>query len=230
MWIGFFMNSKLRFLFFVASTLACFFNFAVASAMEKKKKVIKISVSESIKRAHNGELEALNEKATNGYTILHYACLKNNVSLAEKVLKAGAAINCKNRQGITPLHIACYKEGDNSAIVRLLLENGANSNCADIQGNTPLHFALAYGKYSLITVLIQAGADVNLANKWRSTLLHIAAAKWGGISALQELVEAGGRINCKDCESRTPFDIANAFGNEKASELLLDQELKILTS
>jgi|GEM_PF-6028151 len=210
------MNSKLVFTFFVVSGLLPF----GASAMELERKVIKIKIKQRIKKAREGELEALNQKGTNGYTILHYGALKNNISLVKKVLKAGAAVNCTNIKGITPLHIACGCDGDSGDIVQLLLDNNANKNCVDKDGNSPLHFALACGKYGVAVKLIKAGANVNLTNNCGSTPLHFAVAK-NEVWPIQELVAAGAGIFCKDNDKRSPFDIATMFGNIMAENALL---------
>ena len=59
-----------------------------------------------------------------------------------------------NRDGETPLHIACKK--GNAKIVQLLLDNGANINATDNLNGTPLDTALFYRHNDLIPLLQQS--------------------------------------------------------------------------
>ena len=52
-------------------------------------------------------------------------------------------------------------------IASYLLNLGANPNQADTSGNTCVHYAVAYGWYFCIKLLIEAGADANVPNDWK---------------------------------------------------------------
>ncbi|QLH43873.1 MAG: ankyrin repeat domain-containing protein [Coxiellaceae bacterium] len=58
--------------------------------------------------------------------------------------------------------------------VKTLLRNGADPNLTIEDGLTPLHFAAAYNAVNIASVLIAAGAKVNVKNDYDETPLDIA--------------------------------------------------------
>ena len=62
-------------------------------------------------------------------------------------------------------------------VVSFLLARGANPNRADTSGNTCLHYAAAYGWYFCLTVLIEAGASLEILNEWKLSPLAVAFLK-----------------------------------------------------
>ena len=58
----------------------------------------------------------------------------------------------------------------------LLLEAGAEKDAQDVEGRAPLHFAASNGNRDCVALLIQHGADPDLATlDFGATALHIAA-------------------------------------------------------
>lgn len=53
------------------------------------------------------------------------------------------------------------KRGD-IELVKSLLTKKVNINEADMSGSTPLHHAVWYGRFDIIKLLLEAGADVNV--------------------------------------------------------------------
>lgn len=56
-------------------------------------------------------------------------------------------------------------------IVSYLLRIGANAKVFDSSSNSALHYAIAYGWYFCVRLLIEAGANVNAINSWQTTCL-----------------------------------------------------------
>ena len=56
-----------------------------------------------------------------------------------------------------------------ASVASFLLRKGLDPDGADTSGNANLHYACAYGWYHCAKLLIDAGADVNVANEWRLT-------------------------------------------------------------
>jgi hypothetical protein len=69
--------------------------------------------------------------------------------------------------GFSALHWACFK--DFRDIVRELLERGASVNVLCDSRDPPLHPAVFKGNESVAMMLIDAGADLNLANVCHTT-------------------------------------------------------------
>ena len=99
-----------------------------------------------------GDLEALEVHLSNeadlnapdpeaGLTPLSWAALAGKVEIVERLIKAGADVNGKNREGTTPLHEAGFMGQDE--IAALLLQNGADVRARDENGQIPLNYAQA---------------------------------------------------------------------------------------
>ena len=74
----------------------------------------------------------------------------------------------------TTLHYAI--SGQNPDVVRLILESGINVNCRCEDNGTPLQYALKVIKQNceeIVDVLLNYGADVNLADEEKTTPLHL---------------------------------------------------------
>ncbi len=60
-----------------------------------------------------------------GNTLYHLAIEKNNLDLLKRIYQFGVDVNAKNKDGISPLHLAAMKTKDKS-ILKYLLEIGAD--------------------------------------------------------------------------------------------------------
>ena len=76
-----------------------------------------------------------------GITALSWTIFTGAVEIAEQLIKAGADVNGKNRDGGTSLHEAAFMGRDR--IARILLQNGADMDAMDDNGQTPLNRAQA---------------------------------------------------------------------------------------
>ncbi|XP_073309089.1 uncharacterized protein [Primulina huaijiensis] len=86
----------------------------------------------------------------------------SDLDLALSLLKKnGANVNARNSFGLTPLHIATWR--NHIPIVRRLLEAGADPNARDGEsGWSSLHRALHFGHLAVACVLLQFGASFTL--------------------------------------------------------------------
>ena len=140
-----------------------------------------------------------------GLTPLSWTVFTGEVEIAEQLIKAGADVNGKNRDGGTPLHEAAFMGRDR--VARILIRNGADVEARDDNGQTPLNLAQAdwrgiyvrvrelqvkldavkafYGRTRIATILIQSestGKVPNLKKQsrlWRIlTTGHVFAHLW----------------------------------------------------
>ncbi len=135
----------------------------------------------------------------------------------------------------TPLHELCmYNDNDESdrmACFKLLREAGANLEARvgrHPQGSTVIHYAIRNPR--ILSLLIEAGVNVNVANKSGYTPLHWAARGDFGSSTdcLELLLKAGAAVNVRASEvlsstsgGGTPFDVALKNGNPRMWALFL---------
>lgn len=68
-------------------------------------------------------------------------------------------------------------DDDQLEIIKLLLENGINPDALNCFGSTLLYFAVCWFKPTLVTLLLQFGADMLLKNKFGDSALSYAYIK-----------------------------------------------------
>jgi ankyrin repeat protein/mRNA-degrading endonuclease RelE of RelBE toxin-antitoxin system len=117
---------------------------------------------------------AINAQNTNEATPLWFACVLENVLLAQLLLNEGADPEI-GPPGLIPLFSACIANKTDQ-IVKLLIQNKAKVNVYGPGGITPLHLACKKGKVNIAKVLLDAGADYN-AECYGVTPVEIACDK-----------------------------------------------------
>lgn len=130
----------------------------------------------------------------------------------------------RNDDSRSPLHVAAA--AGHAQIVRILCggfdppQSGVNNG--DEEGWTALHSSVSSGHVDVVEILLEAGADVSIANKGRRTALHYAASKGrAGIAA--KLIEHGAKVNPVDEVGCTPLHRAASAGRPEVCELLLEE-------
>ena len=130
----------------------------------------------------------------------------------------------------TPLHQLCMytsnsmhgsnSESDRVACFELLRDAGANLEARTgrhPQGSTVVHYAADSGSPGILSLLIEAGVNVNVANDGGYTPLHWAAR--GDFCRARESVElllkAGAAVNVRSETGSTPFAVALRRGDNR---------------
>ena len=129
----------------------------------------------------------VNAPQVDGAVALHWAIYKDDLELADMLLRAGAKPDVTNREGITPLHMACLY--GNARMIDRLLKSGADAKQRGPAGETMLMLAARNGNPEAITLLIAAGADVNAREKIRGTTALMWAAEQKHPAAVAALLD-----------------------------------------
>ena len=167
---------------------------------------------------------------------LHYVANAKNdpTNVAKLLIKNGAAINAKDDDENTPLHLAAAS--GNTGIVKLLIENGAIIDAQNKYGNTPLMGTIQsipfipsnYVSHTdIANLLIENGADINAqTDDMGYTPLHYAA--WASSTDMVKiLIEEGAKVDITDHWGQTALDIAKRGGfTGKDQELIKKIESK----
>ncbi len=147
-------------------------------------------------------------------TALQIAIEKGHLSTAEYLIKeAKADVNIGDKYNETALHLAA---GDGHIeTVKLLCESGAQVDRKHEKYflRTPLQRASEEGHISTVEYLIkEAKADVNIADNFNDTALHLAARE-GKSDIVNLLCEHGANIDGKGSEGRTALHWASICGD-----------------
>jgi ankyrin repeat protein len=156
--------------------------------------------------AMRGDLEAVraalarkadvNAAQIDGSTALHWAVERDDVALADVLIRAGARARAATREGVTPLQLAAIN-GSGSMIDRLL-KAGADPNVRlTPAGDTALMMAARTGKVEALRVLVEAGADLNAKETWGGTTPLMWAVSEGHAAAVRMLIDAGADVNAR---------------------------------
>lgn len=117
--------------------------------------------------------------------------------------------------------IAALRSGDDRALGRLVRDQPQAINRRGAGGSTPLMFAALYGDAPAVRLLLDRGADPNIANEAGATALMWAVDD-ASIAGL--LLDRGARIDTISREGYSALSIAaGRFGGTSVVKLLLDR-------
>jgi len=152
---------------------------------------------------------------------LRTAASKGQLEVVKQLLKTGADINAKNPSNMmTPLILA--SNHNNLEVTKELLAKGADVDLTSFDGITALMLAVKLGSApSILKELLKNGANIEAAcqsSGWTSIML---AAKFGHLTALKDLIEAGADYQKGDNDGNTSLMLASKYGKYDIVQELL---------
>jgi uncharacterized protein len=85
-----------------------------------------------------------------GKTALHYAAQEHHEETVQKLLDAGAFVNCQDAHGNSPLSNAVFYSQGRGGVIKILRQYGADDNLPNNHGVTPLALAQSISNYDVI--------------------------------------------------------------------------------
>jgi len=158
----------------------------------------------------------LDIRAKNGDTALMIAAFKKHKTVVEMLLAKGAQINT---EGWTALHYAAAA-GD-TEIVQLLIKKSAEVDAASPNLTTPLMMAAGSGNIYTVKALLDAGADLNLANEQGLTAIDFASR-----GSHQDIVD-GLKYRQKMAEKRAEKKVTQEREAEAKLEKPLNMDIRL---
>lgn len=173
-----------------------------------------------------------------GFTALLQAIgtQRGDFETASFLIEAGADVNARAKDGMTPLHRAAQTGA--IEMMSLLISKRADVNAvlhnpvgfADL--DTPLHVAVSYLSVSddetrikMIELLLKSGANVNAKNHFNETPLF-EAAFLSGPNIVKELLAKGADPSIRNTDGKSPLDMAKEFKKTENIKVLEDFALK----
>uniref|UniRef100_A0A8C5J221 Ankyrin repeat and SOCS box containing 10 n=1 Tax=Junco hyemalis TaxID=40217 RepID=A0A8C5J221_JUNHY len=111
-------------------------------------------------------------------TALHVASRHGLAEHVQLLLRHGAQLELRNKEGQTPLNAACAQQHQPQdmdryyRVCQLLVESGASVNAEDRDRQHPLHLACKNANAQIAELLLARGANVNVMNYGGNTALH----------------------------------------------------------
>ncbi|XP_065939501.1 ankyrin repeat domain-containing protein 16-like [Magallana gigas] len=155
-------------------------------------------------------------------TPLMLACTKDSIEVIQELVKSGANVSLKNKDGWTPFHIAC-REG-HLGIVHLLYDhNNTVMNTASKNGRTPLHTAALHGCHSVVTFLLSVGPFTEDTTDSSGSTPLMDAIKSDHVEVAQTLISTQKGDLCReDNAGLGPLHLAAQGGCLKSVKFLVE--------
>jgi len=165
-------------------------------------------------RAAIGRKADVNLPQVDGTTALHWAVERDDLELTDLLLRAGARVTVRTREGVTPLQLAAIN--GSAPMIDRLIKSGADPKVPlTPSGDTALMMSARTGKTEALRVLLEAGAQVNARESWGGTTALMWAVAEGHAGAARLLLAAGADVNARSAyvaaangrgfEGRTPI-------------------------
>ena len=158
----------------------------------------------------------------NGRSLLFNAVVRENPAFAEILLDTGLDPNLVDRNGVSAIYMAQTGE-----IVELLVARGADPDPKPTGQATPLADAVlldqTYPERSktVVTALLEAGADPNALRRNKTPIL-IWAAAFDEVWIVRELLKYDADIDTEDREGNTALHAAAERSHAQTTEILLE--------
>ena len=156
--------------------------------------------------------------------MLYYAidnCGDNYFNTIEFLINKGADINSHHTKLLeTPLHRLCARIKPHIDVITMILEKGAEVNAINIAGKTPVFYCSFNYSVELLNLLVKYGADINIKNKYKNTILHddyINCFDEHFEEFLKALLSLGFDINSRNSSGLTPLNFCE---NKKIKDIL----------
>ncbi len=162
----------------------------------------------------------LDFRYASGQTILHLACARGNPEIVKRLLSARADVSASDQSANTPLDEAVLN--DRREVVRLLLSRGADpKRVHSLDGRGPMQEACIKGFADLIPVLVEAGSDPLIRDRYGLSPLDLAIA-YKNENAIGELLKLARSTPALEAEADGAMESASLRGQTAIAKLLID--------
>ncbi|XP_053489517.1 fibronectin type 3 and ankyrin repeat domains protein 1 isoform X2 [Ictalurus furcatus] len=157
-------------------------------------------------------------KNGSGKDALMMACFAGHLDIVKYLREFGATWQSRDMCGLTPLHWAT--DGEHLPVIDYMIQDGCELDVMDVSQWTPLmRVSVVTGNAAVASLLIQAGADVNVRDKHGKTPLMVAVLN-NHEQLVKLLLDSGADRHVKNDFGSGLAEMAKAFGNQNIIDLL----------
>ncbi|MGB7326135.1 MAG: ankyrin repeat domain-containing protein [Rubripirellula sp.] len=171
--------------------------------------------------AESKEAEPVGKSSTVQYSdeAFRVAAHDGNIDIVRKALAAGTKVDAPDPdRKYTALLMAAYN--GHAHVIKVLLEHGAEIDARDFEGKTPLMHAASGPFPDAVTMLIDAGANVNATETTEGFTALMTAAAVGEVEVVKILLDRGADPNVVDEDNDTAKNHAINSGKPETAALL----------
>ncbi|KYQ90656.1 ankyrin repeat-containing protein [Tieghemostelium lacteum] len=168
------------------------------------------------------------KRDSSGCTPLHICAQRGHLKCVQTMMDKGprrVKAEARDKSGKTPLHYACESQEINDEIsyqiIQVLVNGGSLLDSKDREKKTPLHHATILGKVKSVNVLLEKGANTDIADMFGALPLHYAVTCVTGRKIAKQLISKGSKVNAPDNIGQTPIFYASKSGLPKNVTSLL---------
>lgn len=138
---------------------------------------------------------------------------KYNLSI---VVVAAVLAGCTKPSDFELASRAISEHKTNDLVLILARNKGAVTNVLGFDGSTLMHHAMInIPDIECAKLLVEAGADVNQADRTGATPLHLVCACGARLEAVSFLLEHGARVNPRNGAGETPLGYSRKWSRNK---------------
>jgi uncharacterized protein len=151
----------------------------------------------------------------------------NSIQEVERILNQHPDINARSEDNKTPLMIAC-RCGFKQTLLHKDTPGCCHEDCGDNPPDWKKHYTiLNHNRCLIITLLINANADIHLRDSEGYTALHYACILTSDLERVSILLAAGANPNTQNAMGRTTIMEAIADANIELAHILLQAGARV---
>ena len=179
--------------------------------------------------AKNSPLNGKTESPIEGFsdhtqlTPLHIAAMRGDYGITKMLVEDCAEIEEQDNCGSTPLIDMASVKNTSIETARYLLDQKANVNAKNNDGITPLMCAVLANNIELVKLLVEYGAEINIANNKDETIISMACCKVKNKQIIEYLFDQGAEMSIDDTD---PLIVSLYKNKDKISDEIAECVIK----
>ncbi len=132
-------------------------------------------------------------------------------------------VNAKSDSKLEATALILAAQNGNIHLIHDLIRRGADLDATDVNGDTALNHAAQFHQPAAMRLLLEAGADASIQDKWKQTPLISAAGVSHNRPAVRLLLERGADTEIATPHGGTPLNYAAGWGDLPIINALLQK-------